>query len=44
MISPQATNIYFISWWPIESKYVRSENIDIRHDGIALVDIEYYAG
>ena len=44
MISHQATNIYFISWWPIESIYVHSENIAIRHDGIALVDIEYYAG
>ena len=44
MISPQATNIYFISWWPIESIYVHSENIDIRNDGTDLVYIEYYAG
>ena len=44
MISPQATNIYFISWWPIESIYVHSENIDIRNDGTDLVYIEYYTG
>ena len=37
----QAPKFYTPSWWPIWSIYVHSENIDIRHDGIALVDIEY---